>query len=77
MIVDRPILIELYHMGMSLARAKKIYHRNSVRYMDFMKKMRQPEKRKGMALFNAFILDCRKSMYRDRTATYASHGDLT
>jgi len=77
MIVDRPALIELYHKGMSLARAKLIYHQNKARYTAYTKKMSQPEKRKGMALFNAFILDCRKIVYKNHAVTYASHGDLT
>jgi hypothetical protein len=75
MIVDRPTLIEIYHKGISLAHAEQIFHHNQVRYTAYMKKMRQPEERKGMALFNAFILDCQKSMRRNHVATYASHGD--
>lgn len=77
MIVDRPTLIEVYHKGISLAHAEQIFHHNQARYTAYMKKMRQPEERKGMALFNAFILDCQKSMRRNHVATYASHGDLT
>ena len=77
MIVDRPILIEAYRKGMTLALAKMIIDHNQARYTAYMKKMRQPEKRKSMALFNAFILDCRKSVYSNHVASYASHGDLT
>jgi hypothetical protein len=77
MIIDRPTLIEVYHKGISLAHAKHIFNQNQPRYTAYMKKIRQPEKRKGMALFNAFILDCRKSVYRNHVASYASHGDLT
>jgi hypothetical protein len=76
MIIDRPILIELHHQGISLAQAKHIFHHNQSRYTAYMKKMRQPEKRKGMALFNAFILDCRRAVYKNHVASYASHGDL-
>lgn len=77
MIVDRPTLIEVYHKGISLIHAEQIFHHNQARYTAYMKKMRQPEERKGMALFNAFILDCQKSMRRNHVATYASYGDLT
>ena len=77
MVVDRPTLIEIYHRGISLAHAEQIFHHNQARYTAYMKKMRQPEERKGIALFNAFILDCQKSMRRNHVATYASHGDLT
>lgn len=77
MIVERPTLIEIYHKGISLAHVEQIFHHNQARYTAYMKKMRQPEERKGRALFNAFILDCQKSMRRNHVATYASHGDLT
>jgi transposase len=76
-IVDRPTLIEVYHKGMTLAQAKQIFNHNQARYTAYIKKMRQTDERKGMALFNAFILDCQKSMYSNHVATYASHGDLT
>ena len=64
---------------MILTHHKKIVHLMHKLNWDkaYMKKMNQPEKRKGMALFNAFILDCRKSVYRNHVASYASHGDLT
>ena len=77
MIVDRPTLIDIHHRGLTLAQAEQIFSHNQARYMAYMKKMRQPEERKGMALFNAFILDCRKSVYSNHVATYATHGDLT
>jgi len=77
MIVDRPTLIETYHKGMTLAQAKQIFNHNQARYTAYMQKMRQPEERKAMALFNAFILDYSKSVSSNHVATYASHGDLT
>jgi hypothetical protein len=77
MIVDRPTLIQTYHRGINLNRAKTIYTQNQQRYDTYMKKIRQPVKQKGMALFNAFILDCHKSMHTGNVAPYASHGDLT
>lgn len=76
MIIDRPILIELHHEGISLAQVKNIFHHNQSRYTAYMKKMNQPEKRKAVALFNAFILDCRRAVYSNQVASYASHGDL-
>ncbi len=77
MSVERPALIEAYHKGICLAQAKQIFHHNQARYTTYMKQMRQPEKIKGMALFNAFILDCQKYLRRSHVPTYASHGDLT
>jgi len=47
---------------------------------DYIKKMNQPQThqtRKNQALFNAFILDCQKSINTNHVATYASHGDIT
>lgn len=76
-VVDRPTLIELHHKGLTLAQAKQIFHHNQARYTAYMKKMRQPETRKRVALFNAFILDCQKSMVSNHVPTYASHKDLT
>jgi hypothetical protein len=77
MAVDRPILIEVYHKGITLARAKQVLHHNQTRYTSYLKKIRQPEAQKGMVLFNAFVLDCQKSITSNHVATYASHGDLT
>ena len=77
MVIDRPTLIELYHRGISLAQARQIFNQNQPRYTAYMKKMNQPEEIKAVALFNAFILDCRKTVYRNQVASYASHGDLT
>lgn len=75
--IDRPALIELYHRGIDLKQAKTIYMQNQQRYDTCMKKMRQPVQQKGMALFNAFALDCHKSMHPGHVAPYAFHGDVT
>ena len=77
MIIDRPVLIEIYHRGIDLQQAKTIYTQNQQRYDTYMKKIRQPVQQKGMALFNAFVLDCHKSMPAGHVAPYARHGDLT
>jgi hypothetical protein len=77
MIVERPVLIEVYHQGISLERAKQIFHHNQARYAAYTQKIRQPEDRKKKALFNAFILDCQKAITAKRVVTYASHGDLS
>lgn len=75
--VDRPALIEVYHKGLTLARAEQVLHHNHSRYADYMKKMNQPDERKNQALFNAFMLDCQKHLGRRPAATYASHEELT
>jgi len=75
--VDRPTLIEIYHKGLTLIRAEQVLYHNQSRYADYMKKMNQPDDRKNKALFNAFILDCQKSINTNHVATYASHGDIT
>ena len=76
MVVDRPLLIETYHKGLSLDLAQQIFSHNQKRYLAYAKKMRQPENRKGMALFNAFILDCQNHQRRTHVAPYASHGEI-
>jgi len=77
MAVDRPVLIDVFHKGLTLARASQVLDHNQSRYADYMKKMNQPVDRKNQALFNAFILDCQKSLNTNHVATYASHGDIT
>lgn len=77
MVVDRPALIEIYHKGLTLARAEQVLHHNQSRYADYMKKMNQPDSRKNQALFNAFMLDCQKSLNTNHVVTYASPGDIT
>ena len=76
MVVDRPVIIDVYHKGLTLACARQILDYNQARYTNYMKKMRQPTVRKGAALFNAFILDCQKSVRSNHVATYASLGGL-
>ncbi len=76
MIVNRPALIEIHHKGLNLAMTKNIFHLNQNRYVSYMKKIRQPEKRKGEALFNAFLLDCQNHLRRSHVAPYASHGEI-
>ena len=76
MAVDRPVLIEMYHKGLTLARAEKVLYHNQSRYADYMKKINQPDERKNQALFNAFMLDCQKSINTNHVATYASHAGI-
>ena len=77
MAVCRPTLIEVYHKGLTLDRAKQVFDHNQSRYAVYTRKMRQPETEKGAALFRAFILDCERSMDSNHIATYATNGDLT
>lgn len=74
MVVDRPDLIEVYHKGLSLAQTKEIFQHNQKRYEAYLKKMKQPENRKGSALFNAFLLDCQNHLRKNHVAPYASNG---
>lgn len=76
MVVDRPPLIEAWHKSLSLDMAKQIFNHNQKRYAAYVKKMRQSEDRKGVALFNAFILDCQNHQRRNHVAPYASHGEI-
>ncbi|MBT3179117.1 MAG: integrase [Desulfobacula sp.] len=76
MVVDRPPLIEIYHKGLSLVMTKQIFNHNQKRYTAYETKMRQPKDRKGLALFNAFVLDCQNYQRRTHVAPYASHGEI-
>ncbi len=53
--------------------AKNVFQLNQNRYIAFIKKIRQPEKRVGEAVFNAFLLDCGNHLRRVHIAPYASH----
>jgi hypothetical protein len=70
MVVDMAVLIERHRKGLSLAMAKAIYQSNKARYDRYLLKLRQPPHITGLALFNAFILDCtkhqRKNVYGDK-----------
>ena len=77
MAVCRSTLVEVYQKGLTLARAKQVFHHNQSRYAVYTRKMRQLETEKGAALFRAFILDCEKSMGSNHIVTYATNGDLT
>jgi len=74
MIVDRPALIEVFHKGLTPDTAMEIFQHNQKRYTIYMKKMRQPENRKGRALFNAFLLDCQNQQRKTHVPPYAFHG---
>ena len=74
MVADRPALIEAYHKGLSLTQTKEIFQHNEKRYETYLKKMKQPENRKGSALFNAFLLDCQNYLRKTHVAPYASNG---
>ena len=75
MVVSRPALVEIHLKGLTLAMTKNIFQLNQSRYASYIKKIRQPEKRKGEALFNAFLLDCQNYQRRSHVAPYASHGE--
>ncbi len=70
--IDRPVLIEIHNQGLTLNVGKTIHKQNRARYEAYSNKLRQPEKITGRALFNAFILDCRRHLSRKRVVEYAS-----
>jgi len=76
MVVDRLSLIETFHKGLSLDLTQQIFNHNKKRYIAYAKKMRQPDDRKGLALFNAFILDCQNHQRKTHVAPYATHGEI-
>ena len=76
MTVDRLSLIEIYHQGVTFEIAKSIYEENQARYAGYSSKLRQPRKVTGMAIFNAFILDCRKRLFRKHAGYYTAHDEV-
>jgi hypothetical protein len=76
MVVGRPTLIECHLKGLTHLMAKKVFQLNQNRYAAYIKKIKQPEQRKGEALFNAFLLDCQNHLRRIHIAPYASHGEI-
>jgi len=70
--INRPALIEIFSQGLTLDAAKSIHGQNRVRYEAYSKKLRQPEKMTGRALFNAFVLDCQRHLSGKHVVTYAS-----
>jgi hypothetical protein len=73
MVVDTVSLIELHHQGLTPDMVKTIYEQNRDRYIAFSNKLRQPEKITGKALFNSFILDCRRHLSRQPVVDYAPY----
>lgn len=76
MTVDRQMLIDVYHKGLSIDTATDIFNRNSSRYMAYREKIQQPDHIKGMAMFNAFILDCLAYQRKTHVAPYALHQEV-
>ena len=75
MLVDRPALIDRYHNGVSLAVATEIYDNNKSRYENFALKLDQSKQRSGVALFNAFLVDCQRYQRSTYVAPYAPSGE--
>lgn len=75
MTIDRQVLIDCCQQGLSLERAHGIVEKNNKRYTAYRNKVKQPDPIKGMAVFNAFILDCQAHHQKSHVAPYATHGD--
>ena len=75
MTIDRQVLIDCCQQGLSLERAHGIVETNNKRYTAYRNKVKQPDLIKGMAVFNAFILDCQAHHQKSHVAPYATHGD--
>ncbi len=67
MVVDSQPLIELYHQGLTLDVARSIYAQNKQRYQLYSTKLKQPEKIMGKTIFNAFILDCQRQLFKSHS----------
>ena len=71
MTVDKLALIDRYRNGLTLAVAKTIYDDNKSRYQNYAAKLNQSKQRSGVALFNAFLIDCQRYQRRTHPAPYA------
>jgi hypothetical protein len=76
MTVDRVSLIEICHCGVTLEIAKSIYERNQGRYAAYSIKLRQPPQIAGKALFNAFVLDCRRHLLRENAGYFPAQDEF-
>jgi len=75
MVVERHLLIEKKKNGLTLDVAKEVYSRNRRRYRRFLLKLNHPPEMKGVAMFNAFLLDCERRQRNTHVAPYASCGE--
>ena len=66
MTVDRVLLIEVYQRGLTIKVAKSIYEQNQARYTEYSIKLKQPLQVTGRAIFNAFILDCQRRLFKEK-----------
>jgi hypothetical protein len=72
MLVDPVALIDRYRNGLTLAVATDIYDNNKSRYVNYALKLDQSKQRLGLALFNAFLIDCQRYQRRTHVAPYAA-----
>jgi ABC-type lipoprotein release transport system permease subunit len=72
MLVDPVALIDKYRNGLTLAVATDIYDNNKSRYENYALKLDQSKQRLGLALFNAFLIDCQRYQRRTHVAPYAA-----
>jgi hypothetical protein len=75
MLVDPVALIDRYRNGLTLTVAKDIFDSNKSRYEKYALKLNQSKQRLGLALFNAFLIDCQRYQRRTHVAPYASSGE--
>ncbi len=74
MIVDNLALIERHRKGLNLAFTKNIYAVNKPRYDKLSLKLNPSKQKTGVALFNAFVLDCDRCQRKTHVAPYAPPG---
>jgi hypothetical protein len=75
MLVDRVALIDKHRNGLTLEIAKDIYDGNKTRYQNYALKLDQSKQRSGIALFNAFLIDCQRYQRSTHIAPYAPSGE--
>ena len=71
MTVNTAALIARYRKGLSLEIVKKLYHSNKARYEKYSLRLQHSKEKMGIALFNAFLMDCERYQRKDHVAPYA------
>jgi hypothetical protein len=72
MTVNTAALVARYRKGLSLKTAKHLYHTNKTRYDQYTLRLQNLPEKVGIALFNAFLVDCQRYQRQDHVAPYAS-----
>jgi hypothetical protein len=69
--IDMTILIEKYKQGLTLSKSEIIYGENHQRYERYSQRILTDKQSAGLAMFNAFIMDCDRCQHLNEATPYA------